>query len=230
MRLRYIAITSRWLLAFVVGYFVTTFLVSISYHRYDDHGIGNYYGATHGNFRSFTPDTYLKFDAESPKAFRFAPPTTYTYGSLELMVINESGMTMQGKLHVPKMEFVTETGTQIVTEDLLSRWLLGPEYSKHDDAETVAGLYTLLQSAGSGAFPRPRHHSYQIPPFLPPEEGRVEKREAGSFVHFSGGYRVPHLPVYWTVICLVGWAFHMANRVITIRCTRSRGPRGFWKQ
>ena len=228
--MRYVAITTSWALAFAIGYFVATSLVSAIYHRYDDHGIGTYYGRIHGTVQGFNLHSFLKFDGESSKTFRFAPPPTYTYDSLNLILIDTSDVAIQGKLHVPQMELVTKKETLFLSEDLLAGSLLGPEHAKHEDAETVNELYRLLQSAGSSAFPRPMHHPYQIPRFIAPEEGRKQKRQVGSILHCSCGYRTPHLPVYWTVFCVAGWIGHMLYRVITIRCTRSRGPRGFWKQ
>ena len=207
-----------WLLVLVVGASLATLLDSVIYHRYDDNGVGEYYGVVHGTFQCDRPSAFLEFEAESAKSFRWWPPDTYIYDSLNLKIATESG-ELSGKLNAAHMTFDAGDKEIRLTEPLFARLLLGDETIGYDDAHTISRLFSLLQSAGAGQFPHPRHHTYQIPFYDSEAEFDHESVVGGRFVHFSCGKRASHLVVYWAIAWMIGLTCHVLRDRIT-----NRGP------
>jgi hypothetical protein len=170
------------------------FLVPLLYHRYDDHGVGEYYGIIRGRFIGDDPETCLEVNAESSRAWRWAPPHTYVYDSLNLTVFNADGNELQGRLSVPDMVFDTQRNTEPMTQKSFATLFLGTDVSA-ENAKTANEVFEMFRTAGTGEFPPPRHHSYSI--------GNDETRIAGNVGHWSMGKRVPHLLVYWVAVWLI---------------------------
>ena len=214
--MRYITFLVKWLLIFVIGAVLTLLLVSVCYHRYVDHGVGEYYGIVDGTFHVDQPWAMLRFQAESPETFRLGPPQTYIYDSMELTIASDAG-EVSGKLYVPEMKLDVDGETRQLSESSFAMLLLGGDAVSHEDFDATINFFALLQSAGSGKFAPPRHHTYQIPFYDPDNNDDEDHSAGGRFVHFSTGKRVPHLLVYWTIAWLMGMTFTVVRDRITMR-------------
>ena len=204
-----------WLIFFAVGAILATLVDATLYHRYDDRGIGQCYGVLHGTFHADHLHASLEFEATSPRQFRIYPPETYKYDSIKLTIRSETG-DKTGVLSVPEMTFATNSDKAHLNKDKFCVLLLGDKAKAHERFKTTTDFYELLKSTGSGQFPGPRHHPYQIP-FYDANQSQNDSLVSGRFVHFSAGKRVPNLLVYWALACFTGMVFHASRIRRTMR-------------
>lgn len=174
--------------------FTTLFLVPTVYHRYDDHGVGEYYGIVRGRVFGYDPTSYVEIAGQSPASYRWTPPQTYVYESLDLTIITSDGKQLQSRLNVPEMTLTTDGQTERITEQSFATLVLGPN-ALEDRVNVANEIFAHLRSAGNGEFPPPRHHYYSF--------GNDDARLGGDIAHWSMGTRIPHLLLYWVVLWFV---------------------------
>lgn len=167
------------------------FLVPMIYHRYDDHGVGEYYGIIRGRVFGYDPESYVEVSGQSHSSFRWAPPRTYMYDTLDLTIVAFDGTQLRGQLDIPEMTLATDGANEPITEQSFATLLLGPN-PRDDRVDVTNEIFAHLRSAGTGEFPPPRHHHYSF--------GNDDSRLGGDIAHWSMGSRVPDLLLYWMVL------------------------------
>ncbi len=202
--MRRIYFVLRWILLLIGGaLFTTLFLVPMFYHRYNDHGVGEYYGIVRGRVFGYDPTSYLEIAGQSSASYRWTPPQTYVYDSLDLTIVTSDGRQLQSRLNVPEMTLTTDGTTERITERSFATLLLGPN-APADRANVALEIYAHLRSAGTGEFPPPRHHYYSF--------GNDDALIGGDIAHWSVGNRMPHLLLYWVVF----WFVLLLLRVVRV--------------
>ena len=174
-----------------------------SNHRVYSDSFGNSHGVIYGDFSSHG-DFYWQcnFHGESPSPWRNWQPSNYTYEELSLELYtyhSEDEEEIHAVLEPETMTLIRSGSRLPLTVETLQELLTGTSDLGPQGVipEATIELYSMLQAAGAGTLPRPRHHRR----FYEGERGQW----SGSVAHYRVGWAVPHHVVLVMAIwCLLG--------------------------
>ncbi|MCA9258888.1 MAG: hypothetical protein KDA61_06795 [Planctomycetales bacterium] len=194
-------LTRRILLLLGGGLFIVLVLMPAMFHRNDDHGVGEYYGVIVGRIYGDRGAACLTVNAKSRASWRWSPPETYVYDTLDVTLVDSDGTEFRGRLRVPEMVLEGDEKAESMPKEVFVRRLVGESQFSESTDRTAGELFEMLRTAGTGEFPPPKHHYYDI--------GDETSDLNGYVAHWSHGSRVPLLIVGWGVV----WGVALLARV-----------------